>query len=158
VARVASKPNIAQEVCGMVGKVVGYHAEIPEGLYTVKYCGYETGKSWNSQKVTVKFAVVEGEYAGVPLARYYNVRRLYEPIGPNGDFDVGDRSYLVKEFRSLFPDIRSTSEIDLDLYRSKSIRVKVVTTNKTGTGEELTGPNQYSVIRKLIEIIPETYE
>ena len=138
----------------MVGKVVGYHPNVPDGTYMVKYCGYETARSWNSEKVKLHFAIVEGEFAGVPLARYYNAKRLFEPIGTNGDFEAGDRSYLVKEFRSLLPDVRSISEIDLDLYKDKLIRAHVVTTNKTGTGEAISESNQYSVIRKLLEIVP----
>ena len=142
----------------MIGKVVGYHPEIPEGSYVVRYCGYETGVSWNCKKVMANFAVVEGGYAGTPLIRYYNAKQVSEPIGPNGDFEVGDRSYLVKEFRALLPEVQSISEIDLDLYKNKLIRAQVKTTNKTGTGEDLSGSNQYSVIRKLVEIIPESYE
>jgi hypothetical protein len=141
----------------MVGKVVGYHPEIPEGTYTVKYCGYETGQSWNSQKIIVNFSVVEGEYCGMPLKRYYNAKNLYEPIGIDGEFDVGDRSHLVKEHRSLLPDAHSISEVDLELYKDKSILAQVVTVNKTGTGEKLSTSNQYSVIRKLVEIVPESF-
>ena len=142
----------------MTGKVVGYHPDIPEGTYTVKYCGYETGQSWNSKKVKVNFAIVEGEYAGIPLARYYNAVHIYDPIGPGGHFDVGDRCHLLKEFRSLLPDVPSISEVDLELYQDKPIRVQVETINKTGTGEDLASSNQYSVIRKLIEIIPTSYD
>ena len=142
----------------MVGKVTSYHPDVPEGIYTVKFTGYETGQSWNCKKVNVYFAIVEGEYAGIPLARYYNATRLYEPIGPNGDFEVGDRGDLVKEFRTLLPDVRSISKIDLDLYKDKLIRVQVVTVNKTGLGEELSESNQYSIIRKLLEIVPDSYE
>jgi hypothetical protein len=142
----------------MVGKVVGYHPDIPEGQYIVKYLGYETGQSWNSKKIKVNFSVVEGDYAGTPLSRYYNAKNLHDPLGKSGDFDVGDRSHLVKEYRSLFPDIRSESQIDLNLYKDKSIRAQVESVNKTGTGEQLSGSNQYSVIRKLIEVVPESYE
>jgi len=142
----------------MIGKVIGYHPEVPEGSYTVRYCGYETGQSWNSKKVKVSFAVVEGEYSGVPLTRYYNVANLGKPIGPDGSFEVGDRSHLVKEYRLLLPQVQSISEIDLDLYKDTLIRVRVKTTNKTGIGEELSESNQYSIIRKLLEIVPEPYE
>ena len=141
----------------MAGKVVGYHPEIPEGTYTVRYCGYETGQSWNSQKVKVNFAIVKGEFEGIPLARYYNAVHLYDPLGPGGDFDVGDRSFLVKEFRTLLPEAQSMGEVDLDNYKDKLIRVQVETVNKTGVGEVLSQSNQYSIIRKLVEIIPESY-
>ena len=83
---------------------------------------------------------------------------LSEPIGPSGSFDVGDRCHLVKEFRSLLPDVQSISEVDLDLYKDKLIRAQVETINKTGKGEELSSSNQYSVIRKLVEIVPESFE
>ena len=142
----------------MVGKVIGYHPHVPDGTYIVKYCGYETGQSWNSKKVIVNFGIVEGDHAGIPLIRYYNAKRLVDPVGADGDFDVGDRSYLVKEYRSLFPDIQSTSEIDLNRYRDKFIRVKVATIKKTGTHEELDESNQYSIIRKLLEIVHESYQ
>jgi len=142
----------------MVGKVVGYHPRVPDGAYKVKYCGYETARSWNAAKVAVKFAIVEGDLAGIPLTRYYNAIQLYDPIGPNGEFDVGDRSHLLKEYRSLLLDVRSTSEIDLDHYKGMVILAQVGTTKKTGTGEELSESNQYSVVRKLLEIVPESYE
>lgn len=142
----------------MVGKVIGYHPHVPDGNYIVKYCGYETGQSWNNKKVIVNFGIVEGEYAGIPLTRYYNAKRIGEPVGADGDFDVGDRSYLVKEYRSLFPDIPSISEIDLNRYNDKLIRVKVVTTKETGKREELAKSNQYSVIGKLLEIVSESYK
>lgn len=142
----------------MVGNIVGYHPEVPEGFYNVRYCGYETGLSWNGKKVIVNFAISEGDYAGVPLTRYYNARNLSEPIGPNGSFDVGDRCHLVKEFRSLLPDVRSISEVNLDLYKNKLIRAQVVTVNKTGTGEDLSSSNQYSKIHKLVEIVSESFD
>ena len=141
----------------MIGKVVGLHPDIPQGKYTVKYCGYETGQSWNGPKVKVNFAVVEGDYSGILLPRYYNARRTYDPIGPDGDFDVGDRGHLVKEYRSLLPDVRSISDIDLNNYKDKVILARVETVNRTGTGEKLEVSNQYAIIRKLIEIIPDSY-
>ena len=142
----------------MVGRVVGHHPDIPEGRYIVKYAGYETGHFWCSPKVILKFKILDGEWSTFPLSRYYNAIRIFDPIGPDGGFEVGDRSYLLKEFRLLFPEILTTDKVDLNVYRGKRILVDVETTNKTGTGEILTESNQYSVIRKLIEIVPESFE
>ena len=142
----------------MIGKVIGFHPEVDEGIYTVRYIGYETGRSWNGNKVMLKFAIVEGDNAGIELTRYYNAKTLKEPIGRGGSFEVGDRSYLVKEFRSMLPELRSISEIDLDHYKDKLIRVQVGSTNKTGIGEQLSESDQYSVIRKLIEVVPNSLE
>ncbi|WP_405234186.1 hypothetical protein [Lentisalinibacter salinarum] len=140
----------------MTGKVVGYHPLIPEGEYLVRFTYYETGRAWKGSKAILHFAVVEGEYAGTPLTRYYNVRHVEPPLGRDGKFSVGDRCHLVKEFRSLLSESSAKSEIDLNLYRGWLIRACVGTTNQTGLGEDLTKPNQYSVIRKLLEIVPES--
>ncbi|WP_405222215.1 hypothetical protein [Lentisalinibacter sediminis] len=135
----------------MTGKVVGYHPLIPEGEYLVRFMYYETGQSWNSNKVILHFAVAEGEYGGTPLIRYYNALDLEPPLGRDGKFTVGDRSHLVKEFRSLLSESSAKGDINLNLYRGRLIRARVGSTRQTGLGEDLDKPNQYSVIRKLLE-------
>jgi len=140
----------------MTGKVIGYHPLIPEGEYLVRFMYYETGQSWNSKKVILHFAVAVGEYGGTPLTRYYNALDLEPPIGRNGQFSAGGQSHIVKEFRSLLSDASAIDEIDLNLYRGRLIKARVDTTSRTGLGEELDQPNQYSVIRKLLEIVPES--
>ena len=142
----------------MTGIIRGQSPWVPEGVYTVKYCGYDTGKSWNACKVTVHFAIVEGEFAGISLDRFYNANALVRPFGANGIFEVTDRGALVREYRSLFPGQANKSELDLNAYGNKLIRARVGTSNRNGLGKELSPVSRYSVIRELIEIIPDDYE
>ena len=135
----------------MTGRVVGHHPDIPPGTYTVAYCGYETAVSWNSKKIKVRFSVVEGDYAGLVLLRYYNALEIFDPIGPNGDFAVADRGALAAEFRRIFPDEVAYSEIDLNRYEGQTIKARVGHTKKSGLGKELHQANRYSVIRELLE-------
>ena len=68
-----------------------------------------------------------------------------------------DRFALVREHRALFPDDSNCSRIDPDKYAGHLIRAKVGTTRKSGSGKELTKASQYSVVRELLEIVPEDY-
>ena len=131
---------------------------IPEGTYTVGFTHYETCKSWNGVKLHAYFGVTEGEYAGIPLPRFYNVDALVSPPGLNGEFQVSAGRLLVREHRALLPDLASQGVVDLMAYEGKLIRAKVVTVGKDGLGQELADPNRYSAIRKLIEIIPDHYD
>ncbi len=89
---------------------------------------------------------MEGEYAGTPLTRYYNVKER-----------VTDRFAVVREYCALFPDESNYSRIDPDKYSGHLIRAKVETTRKSGIGKELTEASRYSVVRELLGIVPDYY-
>ena len=87
-----------------------------------------------------------GEYAGTPLTRYYNVKER-----------VTDRFALVREYRALFPDESDYCRVDPDRYSGHLIRAIVETTRKSGIGRELTKASRYSVVRELLEIVPDDH-
>ena len=119
---------------------------VPEGVYLLRYISYETTQYWGHKKMAVHFAIVEGEYAGTPLTRYYNVKER-----------VTDRFAVVREHRALFPDESNCSQIDPNTYSGHLIRARVETTRKSGIGKELTQASRYSVVRELLEIVPDDY-
>jgi len=135
------------------GIVLGHSPWIPEGSYTVAYTHYETTKSWNGCKLMAYFSVMDGEYAGTPLTRYYNVDALLSPPGRDGGFQVSDRRLLVREYRVLLPDMASQSTVDLATLKGKRIRADVVTVDRDGLKRELSQVSRYSKIKRLIEII-----
>ena len=119
---------------------------VPEGVYLLRYISYETTQYWGHIKLAVHFAIVEGEYAGIPLTRYYNVKER-----------VTDRFALVREHRALFPDESNYSQIDPETYSGHLIRARVETTRKSGIGKELAEGSRYSVVRELLEIVSDDY-
>ncbi len=119
---------------------------VPEVIYLLRYVSYEKTQYYGHNKIAVYFAIVEGEYAGTPLTRFYNIKDR-----------VTDRFDIVREHRALFPDESHESQIDPDRYAGHLIRAKVGTTRKSGIGKELTKTSRYSVVRELLEIIPEDY-
>ncbi len=90
---------------------------VPEGDYLLRYLSYETTQYWGHIKLAIHFAIVDGEYAGTPLTRYYNVKER-----------VTDRFALVREHQALFPDDSNCSQVDPDRYSGHLIRAKVGTT------------------------------
>ena len=119
---------------------------VPEGIYLLRYISYEMTQYWGHAKLAVHFAIVEGEYTGIPLTRYYNVKDR-----------ITDRFALVREYRVLFPDESDYSQIDPDRYSGHLIRAKVGTTRTSGSGKDLNKSSRYSVVRELLEIVPDDY-
>ncbi len=130
----------------MSGIVVDHSPWVPEGIYLLRYISYEMTQYWGHIKLAVHFAIVEGEYAGTPLTRYYNVKER-----------VTDRFAVVREHRALFPDDSNCSQVDPDRYSGHLIRAKVGTTRKSGSGKDLNKASRYSVVRELLEIVPDDY-
>ncbi len=119
---------------------------VPEDIYLLRYVSHEMTHYGVQNKLAVHFAIVEGEYAGTPLTRYYNVKER-----------VTDRFAVVREHRALFPDESNSCRIDPDTYSGYLIRAKVGTTRKSGIGKELAKGSRYSVVRELLEIVPDDY-
>ncbi len=126
----------------MSGIVVDPSPWVPEEIYLLRYVSSEMTQYWGHNKLAVHFAIVEGEYAGTPLTRYYNVKER-----------VTDRFALVREHRALFPDDSNNCRIDPNTYSGHLIRARVETTRKSGIGKELAKGSRYSVVRELLEIV-----
>ena len=75
----------------MNGIVVDPSPWVPEGIYLLRYVSYEKTQYYGKTKLAVHFAIVEGEYAGTPLTRFYNIKDR-----------VTDRFDIVREHRALF--------------------------------------------------------
>ena len=130
----------------MIAIAVAISPWVPEGIYLLRYVSYEATQYWGKTKFAVHFAIVEGEYAGIPLTRFYNVEDL-----------LSDRFALVREYQALFPDESDYSQIDPDRFDGHLIRAKVETTRKSGVGKDLATASRYSVVRELLGIVPEDY-
>ena len=72
------------------GVVEGETVLVPEGEYELRYVDYETANYFGKARVFVHFAIIEPEdYAGLPIDRYYNVKRLSGPPKRFGKYVAG---------------------------------------------------------------------
>ncbi len=119
---------------------------------------YKTTRMFGGRKVVIRFAVAQGEYAGIPLTRYYNVDALADELKNGEEYAASDRRDLVREYWKLFPDKSGSGDIELNDYAEKLIRVRVKSTGKDGRGNKLSKVSRYSKIAELLEIVPNDYE
>ena len=127
---------------------------VPEGTYFVKLNHCEMCTSWDAPKLKLNFSIVEGEYSGFPLARFYNVKLLEAPKAAPRRFVAPSRGAYMREFRNCFPDHQERA-LDPNAFRDRLIKAKVVTVRKGWQKKELAASSHYSVIRELLEIVPD---
>jgi len=149
-----AKSDRAKVIIG-VGYISDHHPCIPDGDYEVRYLYYETRIMWGAPKVIAHFSIVTESHAGIEVYRYYNALRLIGPLQEGGNYEVGERSHLVREHRQLlgFPD--RLDEISLADYKNKRILARIQQVKIDGEGEKLPKHARYSKIARLLQTIPD---
>ena len=128
-----------------------YLTRIPAGDYEVTYLRHET-RFVHSKKLIVTFVIVDGEYNGLTLPRYYNVQDFLGDVGEGGKFRVGLKSHFYREYLSLFdPDSVRPDRMAMSRFKDEYQWAKVRVVAQAG-GIELPQAAQYSVIDRLIAV------
>lgn len=78
-------------------KVIGLDEPLlPDGIYEAVFEGHETSKVFNSDKVFLRFRIVEfGDHFGERLYRAYRVKSLKSKPGRKGSYTLNKRSELL---------------------------------------------------------------
>ena len=119
-----------------------YFVKVPDAAYVTEFIGAESfwyrGR-W--PRLAMWFLIVEGEFSGMKLAAYCNLKSLESRPGQRSrdpDFLVGWRSDLTLYLATLFPDRYLPDELPTtipqqDLYgRQIRVETRTVTTNHSG--------------------------
>lgn len=129
---------------------------VPEGEYKLRYRNYETGFYFGSPKVILHLDIVEDDqYAGLPLARFYNVDRLTSQPGRYGNYVPPPNGNLVREFQRMISESVRTDRISYRRLKDKRILGEVVTVKTDRNREPLAETDLYSRISKLIRVLPD---
>jgi hypothetical protein len=136
------------------GVIEGLRPHVIPGVYQLAYLGYSTMLFCKKPKVILRFRVVTmGEYFGVELERFYNVRRLIGKPGKNGRFKVGASSDLVLEFcRVSVGRINRLDRLPLSTLKNSIILGEVHTVETNRNQKDLPELLKYSVIKELTGI------
>ncbi len=127
---------------------------VPEGKYVLRYMSWETRDYFGQPKVIVHFAIAEGENAGTPIERFYNVAALFGSPKKYGRFKpCGPRSHLIRELRRLIGDSCSTVDLSFSMLEGKRILAEVKTVTSDSQKEILQRSSHYSRVGKLIQIL-----
>ena len=128
---------------------------IKPGVYSLGFEYYETARLYNQPKLILWFTVLsDGDYHGVKLKRFYNVRSLIGKPGKEGKYrPSGWSSDLIREYAHLFgsiPDDR-LDRFSLKPFKDVIITGEVKTVSQDSKKREIHTSVQYSVIERLIK-------
>lgn len=148
-------PRLEEDLEGG-GEIDGICITVPDGEYEVRYDFYETAILFGTPKVIVHCAIVSPEeYGGVPIDRYYTVDKLKGPAARYGRYVGGRHRSLVREFRLLFDDPVRRDRISFARLKDRRLIVRVRTVVRDYDHRELPIHDQYSVIEKLLSVLPD---
>jgi hypothetical protein len=129
---------------------------VPPGIYVLGYSDYETASYFGRARVTVRFGIMEPEqFAGLPLERFYNVKRLIGTPRKYGDFQARARSDLVREYRALTQDQGRLDRISFSRLKGRKIQAEVATVQRDHAGNSVPDADQYSRIARLVRCLPD---
>ena len=137
------------------GVIDGENVLVPEGEYELRYVDYETANYFGDPRVTVHFAIIEPEdYAGLPIDRYYNVKKLTGPPRRFGKYIARRRGDLPREFNRIAGKSERLDRISFARFRDKRIIGDVCTVHRDHKKEPLPEEDQYSRIARLVRVLP----
>jgi len=148
-------PSIDEEPVEGGGTVDGECVLVPEGEYELRYVDYETASYYGSPKVVVHYAIIEpDEYAGLPVDRFYNAKKLTSPPGRFGKYIAPRRGDLCREFNKLTDRVARPDRISFARLKGKRIIGDIQTVKTDHKHEELPEDDRYSRIKRLIHVLP----
>ncbi len=148
-------PPLTEEPDEGGGSVDGVCVLVPDGKYELRYVDYETATYYGSPKVVVHYAIVEpDEFAGLPVDRFYNAKKLTGPPGRFGKYIAPRRGDLFREFKRLIGRADRLDRISFNQLKGKRIVGDIQTVVIDHKREELSVDDRYSRIRRLVSVLP----
>ena len=140
------------------GVIEGGCIAVPDGEYELRYSFYETGMFFGSPKVIVHFTIVASdEYAGLPVCRFYNVKKLTGEWGKYGKYKAPPRGDLAREYKRLVGEPNRTDRISFLVLKGKRILARLETVTRAYDWKDLAPDDQYSRVAELIRIIDDDF-
>jgi len=129
--------------------------KIPNGEYVVEFVSYYTAVMFREKtpKVCLLFAIVEGEYEGFKIERYYSAGRLIGLPGKDGDFKaLSQTCALLMEYCTCFPDqeIVRLDRIPMTRWKKGKFLVRVRSTKLNHQRRNIPTQLQSSVVDQII--------
>jgi hypothetical protein len=143
------------DAASCAGIIDGECILVPAGEYELRYLYYETRNYFGSPRVIVHFVIVApDEYAGLPVERFYNVKKLTGPAKRRGDFEARRRSDLVREFRQIAGPPGRRDRLSFVEFKDQRIVGQIITVKTDHRHRELPDDEHYSKVDHLIRVLP----
>ena len=127
-----------------------------DGEYELRYVDYETATYFGSAKVVVHYAIIEPEeFAGLPVDRFYNAKKLTGPPGRFGKYVAPRRGDLIREFKRLVGRAERPDRLRFARLKGQRVIGDIQTVKIDYKHEELPDDDRYSRISRLIRVLPD---
>ncbi len=137
------------------GTVDGDCVLVPEGEYELRYVDYETATYFGKAKVIVHYAIIQpDEYAGLPVDRFYNAKKLTGPPGRFGKYVAPRRGNLFREFKKLVGRTERLDRLRFAQLKDQRVVGEIQTVTTNHKHEELPEDDRYSRIKRLLHVLP----
>jgi len=124
---------------------------IPSGKYEAVFKTWFTGTLFKQAKVVLIFTITSGEYFGVDIPKYYNVKRLKNKAGKRGKFIAKPRGNLLKDFYKILPvhpKVRF-NEVPITKLGKQPIEITVGEVTKDYLQNKYADQMKYSLVREV---------
>jgi hypothetical protein len=124
---------------------------IPSRKYEAVMKTWFTGTLHKAAKVVLVFTITSGEYFGVDIPKYYNVKKLKTKAGKRGKFIAKPRGDFLKDFYKVLPDHPKVrcNEIPITKLQEQPIEITVDTVKKDYKQNDYPEQLYYSVVREV---------
>ena len=126
------------------------------GLYQMAFVDFKTAMMFmgKAPKVIMTFRIVTmGEFFGIELNRYYNVKRIYGKPQRHGRFKPSSQGDFLREYMTLFNGkVSRLDRIPMSFFENVLIEGKVETVTRS-RGKDIPKQLQYSVINELRRVL-----
>ena len=131
---------------------------IPDDEYIVEFVKYYTAEMFRERtpKVCLVFAIVEGDYAGFNLERYYSAGRLIGPPDDKGGFKAKSQTcVMLMEYCTCFPDqeLNRLDRIPMSRWEKGRFLVRTRSATHNHLRREIPSILRSSVIAEIIKRI-----
>ena len=140
------------------GEIFGACVAVPDGEYELRYIDYETAMYFGNPKVILHCAIVaHDEYAGLPIDRYYNVKRLIGSPRRYGSYEALVRGHLTREYKQIIKEPTRRDRISFAAFKGKRLIGELKTVTTDHQHNELPRDDQYSRIKRLVKVLPDEF-
>lgn len=126
---------------------------VPDGEYLFRVLTYATCIKFGEARLEVKCSIIDGEYFGTNLSRWYCLDGLKGKPGDKGKFIPKKTGDFLIEYCKIFPLQRITrlDRIPMDNIFNLVIRARTRTVDKNNQQKKLPNQLQHSVIAEFLK-------
>lgn len=129
-------------------------AKVPDGEYLFKVLSHITCTKFETPRLELKCSIIDGEYFGTELSRWYCLDHFKGKASVKGKFVPKRRGDFMIEYYGLFPlqEVARLDRISMEPFYSNIIVGRTRTVTKNNQQKRLPEQLQHSVIAEFLKV------